>query len=460
MTDVSNSAQRCDTIVFNGRLLTESVTNNSDEAIAIAGSEIVDVGGSQRIRAEWSAARLIDARDGVISPGFVDAHVHLSAFLAAATSYASTTDEGMFSGGSNVRAIVPFIAQMTSMTLPTELTATVLRPVFAAMLKSGITSVVDAGSSGHDGIVEAAHDAGIRAAIGPSLADSWHDEEGRITRRVDHRELLDVARTWLAENVRPGGIVGGLVSAVETIACSDELLAGIAQLADEFDVPTHIHSHITETSDRAHVEVYGRTATERLVESGLLSPRCLAMHVGNAKSDDIAAFGLTGTTVNHNPLGNALLGFGTSPQRAIPDMLAAGIPISLGSDYAPSMIASPFDSMHAALALHREALTADNGLTLEQAVAMATNSGVAVGRPGRLGKLEVGHLADVVVIDTTGSHHLGDRHPIPSLALRARPDDVRTVIVNGEIVVDGGVLATFDERDAVEAAQQLLSSMR
>ena len=256
------------------------------------------------------------------------------------------------------------------------------------------------------------------------------------------------------------GLVRGLVSAVETIACSDELLAGIAELADEFDVPTNIHSHITDASDRAHVEAYGRSATERLLDSGLLSDRFVVMHVGNADSTDIEAFAASGVTVNHNPIGNAMLGFGTSSQRAIPEMIDAGISIVVGSDYAPSMIATPFDSIHAVLAMHREAVGTDNALSLEAAIAMATNAGVAVGRPGRLGRLEVGALADVVVIDTSGSHHLGDRHPVPSVALRARSSDVRTVIVNGDTVFDGGRLETIDEHASLADAQALLASMR
>ncbi len=462
MTTTTSTPQPCDTIVFNGHLLDPhaSPEPSADGAIAISGAEIVAVGTSQAIRSEWIAPKHIDARGGVISPGFIDAHVHLSGYLAAAARYVQPVGEGLFSGGSNVREIVPFVAEMTAMTLPPELTATVLRPAFAAMLKSGITSVVDAGSSGHDGIVQAANEMGIRAAIGPSLADSWHDDDGVVIRQVESGPLLDAAEAWLTDNVSTEGLVSGLISAVETIACSDELLAGIAQLGEAFDVPIHIHSHITEPSDRAHIDVYGRTATARLRDSGFLSQRCVAMHVGNAKKADIDAFSETGVTVNHNALGNAMLGFATSQHQAIPAMIEAGIPIVLGSDFAPSMVATPFESMRAALAMHREAVGTDNALSLEQAIAMATNSGVAVGRPGRVGRLEVGQLADVVVIDTAGIHHLGDRHPIPSVALRARPDDVRTVIVNGEIVVEDGEFTAIDHDGVLAAGQALLASMR
>ena len=75
------------------------------------------------------------------------------------------------------------VARMCSMPVPAELVAAVARPVLAAMLRAGITGVVDAGSCGIDGLVTAAKEVGIRAAIGPSLADLWHDEHGVLVRQ-------------------------------------------------------------------------------------------------------------------------------------------------------------------------------------------------------------------------------------------------------------------------------------
>lgn len=453
----------CELLIVGGRIVDIDAPSGSldDHAVAIGGREVVDVGPTADLVDRWTSKRTIDAAGGVISPGFVDAHVHLSAYLAMAAPYARPTEPGRFSGGSNVAEIVPFVAELTSMQLPAELTSVLLRPVFAAMLKSGITSVVDAGSAGHDGLVSAAVDVGIRASIGASLADRWHGADGEIGRRAEVEQQLDAARAVIDAHDRAGdGRIRGLVSAVETIACSDELLTGIADLADGLDVPINIHSHITEASDAAHLAEYGASATERLARTGMLNPRCTAMHVGNATDDDIAAFAEAGLTVNHNPLGNAMFGFATAQQGAIPKMIDAGIPLVLGSDYAGSMIATPFDSIKAALSIHREAGGADDTISFEDVIAMATNPGVAVGQPGRVGRLAVGQLADVVVVDTTGSHHLGDRHPVPSLALRARASDVTTVVVNGELVVDGGELTTIDESAALAEAQGLLASMR
>lgn len=90
-----------------------------------------------------------------------------------------------------------------------------------------------------------------------------------------------------------------------------ELLAGIAALAKDRDIPTHVHSHISEGSTKAHLEFFHRTQTARLQNAGLLSERCIVMHAGWLNDDDIAAFGSARVRANHNPVGNAMLGFGT-----------------------------------------------------------------------------------------------------------------------------------------------------
>jgi 5-methylthioadenosine/S-adenosylhomocysteine deaminase len=71
---------------------------------------------------------------------------------------------------------------------------------------------------------------------------------------------------------------------------------------------------------------------------------------------------------------------------------------------------------------------------------MATNGGASLGRPGQLGRVAVGQLADLVLVDTTGLHHPGTDHPVPALALYGRAADVTTVIVDGRIIIEHGEL--------------------
>ncbi len=148
----------------------------------------------------------------------------------------------------------------------------------------------------------------------------WHDEEGRLVRQADADRLLDQARAAIDSYDRAGhGRVRAVVSGIETMGCSDELLAGIAELTAARDIPTHLHSHLSDAAVQARDAAFGRGATERLSAAGLLSPRCTLMHAGSVTDEDIAMFADTGVTVNYNPGGNALFGFGITAGRSVPD---------------------------------------------------------------------------------------------------------------------------------------------
>lgn len=452
----------CDLLIAGSRILdlTASSGVRDGMAIAVAGPAIAAIGPQADIEAAWVPDRRLDLDGHVVTSGFVDAHVHLGGFLGAARPYVPATGLGPFSGSALDEGVLRMVAQFCSMPVPADIVAAVVRPALAAMLRAGFTGVVDAGGPGVEGVAEAAAELGIRASIGPSLADQWHDETtGKLSRQADASALLRTAEQFVdAHDGLGGGRVRALVSAVEPMGCSDELLAGIAEVTQKRQLPTHVHSHITGDSVRGHEEAFGRSATERLAEARLLNDRCTIMHAGSLTDHDIGAFAAAGVAVNHNPTGNALYGFGIAQGRSVPRLLDAGVPVVLGSDYTPS-VANPFELIRAALMLHREVAASDFVVTLEQALAMATNGAAPLGRPGELGRVAVGQLADLVIIDTRGSHHLASDHPIPAVALHARVDDVTTVIVDGRIVIDEGRLVEHDEATMLHDARVALRTI-
>ena len=447
----------CDLLISGGTILDLQADDPlAGAAVAVDGGVIAAVGPEADLEPAWVPRRRIDASGHVVAPGFVDAHVHLASFMGAGRPYERATGPGPFSGAGDMAGVLPMVARWCAMHVPAEVMAPVVRAGLAAMLRSGFTGVVDAGGPGVEGVALAAGAAGIRAAVGPSLADQWHDDRGTLVRQADAGEILAGAEDFAdRHDGAGGGRVRALVSAVEVMAGSDELLAGIAALAARRDLPTHVHSHIDGASNRAHAEALGRTPTERLAEAGLLSERCTIMHAGALSDGDVAAFAAGGVTVNHNPVGNALHGFGVAYGRSVPRLLAAGVPVVLGSDYAPS-VTSPFEQVRAALAIQREVAASDYGLTLEAALAMGFAGAVPLGRPGELGRVAPGQLADLVLVDTTGAHHLASTHPVPAVGLHARAGDVTTVVVGGDVVVEDGRLTHLDEAEVLAEARATL----
>jgi 5-methylthioadenosine/S-adenosylhomocysteine deaminase len=437
--DRSRQPSSCDLLIARGRLLDLDTDSGvvDGAAIAVRDGLIAAVGPREEIEAAWLPQRRISADGQVVTSGFVDAHVHLAAVaLTAGRPYQRPTGPNPFSGAKNIALILELVAKMCAEPIPVELVARAAKPVLAAMLLSGTTAFVDAGGPSSEGVAIAAAELGIRAVAGPSLADQWYDETGELVRQADADTLLADAESVIQRIEKIG--VRALVSAVATLACSDELLAGIASLTRKYGLPTHVHSHVSDADVAAHEAAYGRTATERLGQAGMLRPDSMLMHAGAVSDDDIAVLAGVGTVVNHNPWGNAMFGFGTTAARSVPRLLAAGVPVVLGSDYA-NRINSPFDNIRAALLLHRDHAASAEALGLEQAIAMASRT--TSGQPVRVA---AGQPADLVLIDVTGLHHLGEDHPVPVVALHAHADDVRTVIVNGRVVVDDHQLVGVD----------------
>lgn len=441
----------CDLLITGGTLLDLTVPEGRrDAAVAVTDGRIVAVEDTAAGSARWAPARRVDAEGAYVAPGFVDGHVHLSALLAGAAPYVPATGPSLFGGGGTTADIGRALDGFLSMPVPAGIVEAVVAPALAAMALAGTTAVVDAGSAGIDGIVAAARSVGVRVAVGPCVHDVLLTDDGGLDPVADLDEVLAAAERWVTERAgAPDDPVTPVLTVTEPTFCSDRLLAGLAGVTARTGVATTFHTHETGGSVADHDAAHGRGAVDRLAEHGLLGPGCTLMHAGAVSDRDVEVIASTGTTVNVNPLGNAMLGFGAASERAIARYVEAGVRLVLGSDQTPAMVATGFDLVRAALMSAREAGGADDALTLEAALAMAATGPLVVGGP-----------ADVVVVDRSGPHHLGVDHPVPGLALRARPHDVRTVVVAGRVVVADHALVDADPAALQAAGEAALDAVR
>lgn len=122
--------QPCDLLIVGGRVLDRTTELGADDrvAVAIRAGIIVALGDEADIRKAWRPARHIDASGHAVAAGFVDAHVHLSAFRGAGRAYQKAVTPGPFSGAGKVKQVLPMIAKLVSMSIPSEVTDAVLRP--------------------------------------------------------------------------------------------------------------------------------------------------------------------------------------------------------------------------------------------------------------------------------------------------------------------------------------------
>ena len=435
MSDGATGARPCDLSIDGATL----VTLDGDEIIeagylAVSEGVIEAVGSSAELSTQFRSANRIDGQGMIVVPGFVDAHQHLGTRGMPPRPYEPATASGLLASPGAVENFAPLISRIGQMPVTPDAVYEGVSQLIQALIRAGFTGVVDAGGPQPEAVAQAIADSGIRGMVGPHLADYFPNQAGEApVQQADPEQLLADARAFIEKHDRSGsGRVRAGVSAVWTITCSDELLRGLGEIARSLQVPVHIHTNVLDEEAGLHARWFeGRTMLERLEQTELLGEWLTLMHSGALSDDDVRLIADRGATVNHNALGNAMLGFGVAYHKSPTRLLAAGVPLVLGSDTPMEQLASPFDLMKGALAINREATQDDFGFTHEQALTAATNGGASLGRPGELGRLVPGRAADLVVIEPDAPFAAAPLHPVPAVVLNGHPGQVRHVVIDG-----------------------------
>ena len=197
-----------------------------------------------------------------------------------------------------------------------------------------------------------------------------------------------------------------------------------------------------------------------LHELGVLGTNVQLVHMCRANAEDVDLLRQSGTSVVHCPAASARVAIGVTRHSLIPEMLAAGVNASLGSD--SGNYSDFFDvgrQMYLAAVLHREARGDMPTVSAETAFEMATiNGALALGIEDHVGSLEEGKRADIVIHRGTGSRpelRPSRNDALNTLVYSAQSVGVDTVLVDGEIVLERGEFTRVDgvsELDAVDRA--------
>jgi 5-methylthioadenosine/S-adenosylhomocysteine deaminase len=190
---------------------------------------------------------------------------------------------------------------------------------------------------------------------------------------------------------------------------------------------------------------------EHLEVLGVLASNVLACHCVMLSGDDIQRLKRRGVNVSHNPESNMKLASGIAP---VPDLLAAGVCVGLGTDGAASNNnLDMFLEMDTAAKLHKVHRLDPTTMDAATVLRMATIDGArALGLDRHIGSLEPGKQADIILIDTQKPHWTPLYHPESQLVYAAKGSDVATVIINGRVIMEKGRIQTFDVQKAMDDA--------
>ena len=437
--DVTPDGNPIDLLVTGGVLITVDAERRIllDGAIAIRDGQIEEVGRTTDLAARHRARRTIDARGGVVTPGVIDAHTHVSQHLGRGSIPDSWPEE---------REHHQWLPYWTTMSADDDDASTMLACL--EMVRNGTTAFTDLG--GHFEVERKAaivERVGLRGALSEIAWDrSPHPEvaTGDTAACIRRQERVVTALPFRGAGSR----VWGSVALPGMGTATDELLVAGKAIADRGGVifSTHASFGDADTSAlRAHAG--GRMACEHFERLGILDDQTALIHMIRTDPTEVPLLARAGTHVVHCPAASLRVGMGVSRVGVFPEMVAAGVDVALGSD--SGNYSDFYDvgrQMYLAATIHREARGVMPTITAEQVVEMATINGAgAIGAREWLGSLEAGKQADLVI-------HRWDRpewrpgvDPINSLVYSAQSVAVDTVIVGGETILEGGRFTRVDE---------------
>jgi 5-methylthioadenosine/S-adenosylhomocysteine deaminase len=461
-------------LIRNALIVTMNEQNDVIEngSIVIEGSRLSYVGPT-----EWTPPgpfdRAIEAGRMIAMPGMVNAHCHSPANLV----------RGMMPAKPLEIWRTYYRASLRDMRDEDFYASALLGGM--EMLKNGATTVLDhfAGSQlcrfmGAGAAIQAMRDLGLRHVVALTITDKNYEDTiplGAIDSKLNDeikRMSANEAKTtdaWLGECEEfidqfhhPEQLTTCCPGPSAVQRCTDEMLLGAAQIAARRKLPMHIHLAETKAQAVQGEKIYGHSLLQHLESLGIVGANLSCAHSIWIEDGDIEVFAKRGAVPVHNPASNLRIGSGLAK---VKEFLAAGVGVALGTDGSASNDGqNMFDAARLAALIHNQAGTDFNQwVTPVQALAMATRNGArAFGLDA--GVLAAGKFADLVLLrrDTPAFTPLNDA--ISQIVFCENGSDVDTVLVNGEMVVEGGRCTRVDEgevlRMAIKARERLDSSIQ
>jgi 5-methylthioadenosine/S-adenosylhomocysteine deaminase len=398
--------------------------------LIVQGQRISHLGKADELR-HVAAERVVDAAGGVVTPAFVNGHMHISYAHAVRGLFPDD-----FVGRERLREVFRLQSAMTE---EEEYWTSLLAVI--ELIRSGTVSFVDPGSTRYvDACLQVYADAGCRVVTGTSLIDQPSE---LALACYSTAEALARTESFIRRfDGRLDGRLRAWAMPFSSDTCSAELLAGAKRLADDHGTGMTIHHN------------GGRT--HHLGEIGALGPNVLLAHATGIDDAEVEVIARGGASVVICPSTVMKEGSGLG-QRKLPELLAAGVSVALGADSANSSnYLDAVRMMNAAAVGFKDGRLDAHAVPAEQALEMATLLGArALGMDRDIGSLEVGKKADLVLFDTRRAEWSALLDPVNNLVYSADGRSVRMVVADGRVVVDEGRVVFADEATVADRVQEL-----
>jgi len=409
-----------------------------DRGTVLLDEDRISFVGSDEEAPQGLADRTIDASGRIVLPGLINTHVHLSQQLGRGIG-----DDVSLLTWLHDR-IWPYEAEMT---YEDSYVSSLLCGL--ELIRTGVSCFAEAGGQHVAGMAAAAEELGLRGILARSIMDEGEGPASMIEPTdqciARQEDLIDRFHSTA------GGRIRVWPSCRTIFNCSDKLYLRTKELADRHGVG--MHAHIAEIPDEIEFakQTRGRSTVAHLDELGVLGPNFLSVHTVWLSESELDILAARNVPVSHNPAAAMrVLGFAD-----VPGMLERGIVVALGTDGAPSNNRMNLISeMYLAGLIHKGRKLDPQVVPAQEILGMVTNRAAkALLWDDEIGSLVEGTKADVTIIEPRTPGMLPLHDPIANLVYAMDATNVSSVIVDGRILLEDGVVQTVDEAAVLGEAQ-------
>lgn len=410
------------------------------------GDRIAQVGSGKapdelRNRAET----VIDARYMAVMPGMVNSHSHLfQTFIRGLADDKPLLDwlkAAIWPVAQHMSGEEAYLAGMVGL---------------LENLRGGATAVIDhqyihADPSNDDGVFRAAQETGMRLMIARGWADmNYHPTLQETPERI----IAESTRLYQTYHGQANGRLRFEFGPLIPWGCTDETMRKTYALARQWGVGTHIHVAETKTEVEMNLKDRGNRHVEWLAELDILGPDVQLVHSVWLDDHELELAAERGAVVVHCPVSNMYLASGAA---RVSEMKRRGIAVALATDGPGSNNSQDMMEVLKATALLAKVSTLDAMALLPQDVLwMACRGGAkAFGQPDQIGSLEVNKKADVVLVDLDTPFAMPVHSAPSALVYNVSGGAVDTVIVDGNILMQGKRILCVDEKEVLKEARQV-----
>ncbi|MGA2804122.1 MAG: amidohydrolase [Acidimicrobiales bacterium] len=453
MTTVPERGLKCDLLFTGGCVITVDDDRRVIDpgAVAIDGNRIIAVGTPAELSA-YKAARVVECRGRAIIPGLVDCHTHLFQYLVRGLG------EGLELWPWLAEFIWPLATHLTREDASAGASIAALEAV-----RAGITTLTDNhyGLTDYEttiAVCDAIESVGARGRVargmmGPETEIARKGKLDGAMFRYSIDEEIGITRAAMIE--RRDRLVTVWPAPENIVYCHQELVFRAAELAQEFGTGWHSHCSEARTDAPYYLESYGIRPVEWLQREGLLGSGATLAHAIFLEDAEVEYLGASATGVAYCPVSHAYIGLGVM---RLSDLRRAGAIVGLGIDGACAHRQDMFEQMKQSILLQRVHHQDPTASTAEEAFELATREGARyLGIDA--GVIAPGKLADLAVVDLSGTHFLPLQRVLAALVYCARGSDVEMTIVNGEIVYEQGIFPRVDDAEIRNEATARATSL-